>query len=728
VLALGLMRPADLRGLRTDPPVFAGFAQLPALAEQVCGGVTQPLPLPEARAVPQRFEAIDAVGEVEAAADWCRAQLAESPEKRLLVIDRGSGLPLSQVGALLWDRLVEGSRASLGEPPEAGLLGIEGGQRLMEQGLFDDALATLSLAQDPIAFETLSQLLRSAHLSLLPPAAALRLEQALARASRQHATLAEWLGALDRIAERVPGAREVGARLGQVLAPLRIRQTASATLWAARFDTALRSLGFPGQGGLDSRQAQRLARWNELLDELATLDAVAPALRVGEALTQLVQLARHGRHEAASGDAAITLAEEGGDPVADYDGIWVLGLTGTRWPEPPRPDPFIPLAAQRQAGWSEASVALRMQAARFELQAWRARTSTLVLSHGRYAGDVHQLPSPLIEDVEPRPAPPIPGALAVATLTAMDDARLTALAPFAAVVVLPRGVRSIELQQACAFRAQGELRLGARPLNLPIEGIDARLRGDLLHAALQELWASIGDSEALSRLDETARVALCERAWQRATPAVLAREVLLPPARSLARERARGVALLMGLLAVESERDPFRVQHREQPRTLDLGGPTLRLRIDRIDTFADGSRRVIDYKTGSNARAQFFDELPEPVQLAVYATALHAAGEAPQALALLSVSARRLRFSGGGQQGTAAAMGLIEVPMWERRFEAWQRIIEALAAAHVAGVADIAPLQGACTYCHLQGFCRIGIATANHADDAAGDEAQGSER
>lgn len=725
-LAPGLARPQDLAGLAPVPPVWAGFAATPELATHIAGmdGAMQ-LPLPPVRAEVRLFGAVDARAEVQAAADWCRAQLAADPARRLLVIDRGGELPLPQVAAIFWDQLAAGTQSALGAEPDPRLLAIEGGTPLLEQGLFADALVALSLPQEPVTFQALSQLLRSPHFALLPAPVALRIERALREVPAReygHSSLRAALAAIER---RAPGAAQIDNALEALIRTLRPDEPLGAAAWAKRYDDALRALGFPGRQATDSRGAQRLARWNALLDEFATLDAIAGPLRAGDALSQLSQLARHGRHEAASEDASITLTGEGGDPVASYDGIWVMGLTATRWPEAPRPDPFVSLAAQRHAGWEEASVALRMRHARFELSAWQARTPSLVLSFASHAGDVHQLPSALLEGFAQLAEPPHAPHTETAVLLPTVDERLPALAPPHSPVALPRGVRSLELQHQCPFRAQGELRLGATALEAPEEGITARLRGDLLHAALQALWESIGDSTVLASLGAEALQRRCVAAWQAAERIVLSRQLLPPLPRALNRERARGIGLLSALLEVEAARAPFTVQGREAALDADLGGPALRLRIDRIDAFPDGTRRLVDYKSGSSAGARLEAEPPEPVQLAVYATAMLQAGQPPQAAALLTVSAQRLKLAGAGKAGTDAAAGLKVLDDWDQRLPRWSAAVASLAAGHVAGVASVAPLAGACRHCHMPRFCRIGdlaFAEEAGADDGDGEQ------
>ena len=83
-------------------------------------------------------------------------------------------------------------------------------------------------------------------------------------------------------------------------------------------------------------------------------------------------------------------------PWPCYDGIWVLGLTESRWPAPPRPDSSIALDEQRRAGWPEAGVSQRRAQALWALARWRARTSELVLSYPAREGDLTHRPSRLV--------------------------------------------------------------------------------------------------------------------------------------------------------------------------------------------------------------------------------------------------------------------------------------------------------------------------------------------
>jgi putative RecB family exonuclease len=146
---------------------------------------------------------------------------------------------------------------------------------------------------------------------------------------------------------------------------------------------------------------------------------------------------------------------------------------------------------------------------------------------------------------------------------------------------------------------------------------DAQLRGSLVHAALETLYA-LPAAERLPR----AAISLLEPAWDR----VLAAEPELaadisPEQRAALLGEAQ--ALLSGYYRLE---DPTRFdpQGCEQRVEVELSdGTLLRGFIDRIDVAATGELRVVDYKTGkAPPEARTLAEFKAMFQMKFYAVAL----------------------------------------------------------------------------------------------------------
>src|ERR1700681_2078709 len=152
---------------------------------------------------------------------------------------------------------------------------------------------------------------------------------------------------------------------------------------------------------------------------------------------------------------------------------------------------------------------------------------------------------------------------------------------------------------------------------LPEPVSTAQLRGSVVHAALEQLYAL----PAAQRGPDTA-VNLVDPAWERVIAAApeLAAEIE-PALRAELLEEAR--ALLSGYYRLE---DPTRFdpQSCEQRGEVELAdGTLLRGFVDRIDVAPTGELRVVDYKTGkAPPEARALAEFKAMFQMKFYAVAL----------------------------------------------------------------------------------------------------------
>jgi probable DNA repair protein len=651
----------------------------------------------------------DVAAELGAAAAWSRERLAADPAARLLVIvpgmDRLRPRLLRSFGRALQPQAAPGARESA--------FALEGGQPLADFALVRAALSLLAFGLRTLPFSEFGALLRTPYLALGAPDAAARLELWL----REHDVCTVDVARLRSLQPAL--ARDLGAAADAVVQRLQdgvpVATGADATgAWARRHATQLQAAGWPGPAPLTSDELQVRRRFDELLGEYAAAGDSLARLSGAEALQLLEALARDSAFEPASDDVPVTLSARLDDPVVRYDGIWVGGCDAAHWPGPPAPDAFIPLGVQLAAGVPEASAEGQLELAQRALAAWRAATPELILSYAASDEDVGQAPSGLLRGLAAwQPSTRTQIVVAAAPLESRADAAGPVWSRGRRVA---GGVRALELQAECPFRAFVQLRLKAASVPEPAAGVDARLRGRVLHAALEWLWRGLADSAALGALTPGEQAARVRAAVASASAAELAAPGLALPAMLVRAEQLRAAAVIGALLDAEREREPFRVLEIEAQRRLELGDFELDVRLDRVDRLGDGRVAILDYKSG---RAEAFDahaERPRRPQLPCYALAWD--GE------VAAVASVHLRRDGVKWRGAADADGRLpevrgatgDAGDWPQLLVRWRARLSALLGEFTAGAAAVTPLARACEHCHLAGFCRVD-AVGTLADD-----------
>jgi probable DNA repair protein len=727
LLSLQLASPEELDFLAgCEPPVIVGQPQLTALQQRLQqlhwpDATLLPAPAAAAMATPALRRTAHLDAEIAACAQWCREQLQLDGSRRLLVVSCWQDPGANTQGAMLWRALAGNGGAS--DDERQTLLAVEGGEPLHHQQLIADALAALAATAEWIGTGLLLQLLRSPYLHFGSAGECHALQSRLGLwglAGWHHADLRE---ALASVAGKLPAASRLLLWLEEarrLRAELSLR---SATGWAECFSHCLRAAGFASTHELDSRDAQRLLRWGELLDEFAGLDAALVPQDADAALQALRSLARQSMHQVATGDAAITLTTQQHDPVVHYDGIWVMGLTENRWPAPPRPDPYVPLHEQRRCGWPQAGVAQRLQSAQWLQARWQLRTHHLVLSHARQEGDVRHRPSALLS----RFAVPWEDAdIAAEQLTGVAAAdRDQALPPMSADELaqpLRGGVERLRVQQECAFRAQAQWRLGAEAPARLTDGIPSRLRGILLHSLLEGLWGELQDQQHLLALSPAAQAELVERHWSAAVRDNAAGGAAWLAPGVLQRERLRAASLLHRVLELERERAPFAVDMREHEVVWRDAAAALAMRIDRIDRTAAGEHLLVDYKSGVAGSMRLQEGEARPLQLAAYVVALAANGLDVSAALLLGLAPAEPGYAGVSAIDEGLPRRVKPVEDWPFLRQQWQSELQQLLAQHLGGAAPLARMLSACRYCHLPALCRRRAIGDASPEEEAGDE------
>lgn len=498
--------------------------------------------------------------------------------------------------------------------------------------------------------------------------------------------------------------------------------------WAAHFSSLLEQVGWPGERPLDSYDFQVVSAWREkLLTQFCALDAVCRPLSRGEAVALLRRLAGEEVFQPKTSDSGLQVCgvlEAGG---LTFDHLWVLGLHEDAWPAPARPNPFLPTPLQSKCGMPHADPGREVAFARRVMERLQAASPLVVFSHPLQQGDCALRPSPLIAGM-PLAVVPLAPSHAPHRSLHENGPKIEILfdmqGPALGAEEIARGGTVILKDQAlCPFRAYAHHRLSASALEQPSPGIDPAARGTLVHAVLEKFWGMTKSHSALCALTEEAlreRVRVC---IDSAIETLLEKKGQPLPAALLDIERERLQRLTEEwLFQVERERVPFTCIECETIHEESFDRLNFRSKIDRIDSLADGSRIIIDYKTGQIDLDDLLGErLLEP-QLPVYGI-----GEGETQLAAVAFAS--LRRGECALKGVARDEGVLPktaafaesklagkhgIAGWDELLSGWRRRLEALGHDFATGVATVDPVdaQKACRTCDLASLCRIGEATS----------------
>jgi ATP-dependent helicase/nuclease subunit B len=661
------------------------------------------------------LQAPSADAELAAIADWARVKLnADDGFRAWICIPDLSRRRAEVIDA--FDAALAPRRFGL-HGDAAAPYAVAGGTPLADFAPVRVALDTLDASAGMVPFVKFSALLRAPGLQGSPSdasAAALLDVELRARAPSQ-ADLESWLQLADRVA--------AGRKWGAVTAVRRLQSARRAlsesrgnhrfSEWVCIWIAALEAGPWAERGRWSSAEFQAAERFRELLAALATADAIFGAHSGESAFRILRRVSRDTQFQAQTGVPPVWISGQLLDPWLNYDGLWVAACGADQWPALAQPVPLLPVNLQRQYGVISASPDSQLVQALDLQNRWQARARHCVFSHADRGEGSFSTPSPLL----PKHATPLYASGSTPPTQPHWRAQLHSgpelerlvdeLAPAFSAFETTHGVATLRAQARCAFRGFAETRLQARRLDQPVPGFNERERGELTHHALEEVWGELRNSARLGQLSLPAQTQLLDRAALRALDLVCRKRDPGPRWRQRERDRLRNLLALW--LNIERNRAPFSVESLEQhSEVASYAGLEFRVRIDRVDTLADGARVLIDYKTGS-ANPDWRGARPDNPQLPIYAL-LRSEGLVAVAYARVNAAIpgfvaeaeRRDIFKYGSRISNLEGM-----PNFAALVQLWAQRIEAIAAAFAAGRAEVAPTLKACKSCDLQGFCRI---------------------
>ena len=278
--------------------------------------------------------------------------------------------------------------------------------------------------------------------------------------------------------------------------------------WAATIHELLEAAGWSPAARLDSIEFQARRKWDDALDELASLDFDGVRVSFKDALAALERIAAETLFAPESRHAPIQIMGPLESAGSSFDALWFLRASDLGWPTTPAPNPLLPWGLQRDLAMPGASPARDAALARRTTERIAASAPTVVFSYAEQSADGQQRPSPALAGLTREPASaaelapaPTPGTNSIALDLIPDGVPV----PPPPDRVLQGGAAILQAQAACGFRAFAEKRLFSSVLEPIALGLDPRERGSLVHAVLESFWAEVQTQAGLRDMNRDQR-------------------------------------------------------------------------------------------------------------------------------------------------------------------------------------------------------------------------------
>ncbi len=678
----------------------------------------------ESTSVVRRFQAVDITQELETAAAWSIKRLRENSGARVGIVIPQL-LKLRNRVETVYKRALHPEAISQEISDSNKFYNISLGVPLTQCPLVIDAFLLLNLSSGALSSGDISRLLRSPFL--------FGSSQERGRRARLDAHIRSSVGertiSLDTLIRQTGSFNQDDDACPVLLISLQnfrrrvdqIPSRQSPQQWTDEFQALLNSVGWGRYEQMNSIEHQQIERFNGTMTSFQMLGQVQQSMGRDEAIQRLYNIAQETLFQAQGSDAPIQIVGTLEASGLGFDHLWVIGLSDDNWPAPASPNPLLPISIQRKLGLPHASPQRELEYASAITQRLLSSAPEVVVSHAGADG-VNQLRvSPLVADIP------------LATVEDLDCAQVVDIShagfgstelevlvdnkapPLPVGSHLPGGSRLLADQSACPFRAFANHRLGATDIEDPVSGVDARTRGIMTHRVLQGVWQQIRDQEHLLAMDENQLGRLVtdvvSQELSRIRP--IRPETFAP--RFIAIEQERLTDLILEWMQLESQRAPFAVVSLERRERVGLAGLEMDIVADRIDQLEDGTKLIIDYKTGKSlSYAGWFEQRIEEPQLPLYATTNAAT---ISGVFLAGINRANLRIRGVAEQDGVVpgvkAFGktkeAVDYAGWDGLKTEWKQRLELLAHEVLDGRAEVRPkdINRDCVYCPLPSLCRI---------------------
>jgi probable DNA repair protein len=309
------------------------------------------------------------------------------------------------------------------------------------------------------------------------------------------------------------------------------------------------------------------------------------------------------------------------NPIKKYDAIWLMNMNTNFWPGKIEFNPFIPKKLQKKYHIYDEVYTKKIDEVR--LNRLKTFSADITISYSEKDGEKQLIPTPgyfeelkakktsskinknknhnieEIEEIEDDKAPEILGS----------------------EIPVSGGFRCLENYQKCPAWAFYENRLHLNSFQEDEQDEISKIsRGNLIHEFLEKFWKKHKNSINLANMSKKVLQQNIETLINEVIDNYKINKPHLTPSQIKLESTYYKDLLYQWLIYEKTIRPRFSVIEYEKKYKIKIGRMTFNVKIDRIDQYEDGSRLLIDYKTGAKKPISQWKIGPTSLQMPIYVT------------------------------------------------------------------------------------------------------------
>ena len=305
--------------------------------------------------------------------------------------------------------------------------------------------------------------------------------------------------------------------------------------------------------------------------------------------------------------------------INKYDAIWLMNMNTNYYPGKRNFNPFIPKKLQKKYHIFDEVYTKKLDTIR--LKRLKNFSTDITISYSMKDGETTLFPtSGYFDELEPKKSSSIKNEIKSVDCEEIEDH----IAPeiLGSEISVSGGFRSLENYYVCPAWAFYENRLHASSFYEDIHDEISKIdRGILFHEFLEMFWKEYKNSTNLTKMSEKVLQQNIDTLINQVMLTFKGSKPYLTPRQiQLESNYFKNVAY-QWLSFEKTNRPSFKVIESEEKYKINIDRITFNVKIDRIDEYEDGSRLLIDYKTGNEESISKWTKLPiSSLQIPIYIT------------------------------------------------------------------------------------------------------------